>query len=48
MIGFSPDLNFHARRFLPTLALLAVSIPAVAQQATVSPHSALMKSCNGS
>jgi hypothetical protein len=37
MIRFSPDLNFHARRFLPTFALLAVSIPAVAQQATVSP-----------
>src|ERR1700758_5754539 len=37
MIRFSPDLNFHARRFLPTLVLLAVSAPAVAQQATVSP-----------
>jgi len=37
MIRFSPDLNFHARRFLPTLVLLAVSIPAVAQQAAVSP-----------
>src|SRR6201987_2386405 len=36
MIRFSPDLTFHARRFLPTLALLAVCIPAVAQQATVS------------
>src|SRR6201997_1782851 len=36
MIRFSQDLNFHAGRFLPTLALLAVCIPAVAQQATVS------------
>jgi hypothetical protein len=36
MIPFSQDFNFHAKRFLPTLALLAVSIPAVAQQAPVS------------
>jgi hypothetical protein len=36
MIRFSQDLNFHAGRFLPTLALLAVCIPAVAQQATLS------------
>jgi len=36
MIRFSQDLNFHAGPFLPTLALLAVCIPAVAQQATVS------------
>src|SRR5260370_304582 len=36
MIRCSQDLNFHAGRFLPTLALLAVCIPAVAQQATVS------------
>jgi hypothetical protein len=36
MIRFSPDLDFHARRFLPTLALLAVSIPVVAQQPAVS------------
>ena len=36
MIRFSQDLTFHAGRFLPTLALLAVCIPAVAQQATVS------------
>lgn len=36
MIRFSQDLNFHASRFLPTLALLAVCIPGVAQQATVS------------
>src|SRR4029077_11180349 len=36
MIRFSQDFNFHAGRFLPTLALLAVCIPAVAQQATVS------------
>jgi hypothetical protein len=36
MIRFSQDLNFHAGRFLPPLALLAVCIPAVAQQATVS------------
>jgi outer membrane lipoprotein-sorting protein len=36
MIRFSQDLNFHADRFLLTLALLAVCIPALAQQATVS------------
>src|SRR5260370_42629177 len=36
MIRFSQDLTFHAGRFLPTLALLAVCIPALAQQATVS------------
>jgi outer membrane lipoprotein-sorting protein len=36
MIRFSQDLNLHAGRFLRTLALLAVCIPAVAQQATVS------------
>lgn len=36
MIRFSQDLSFHAGRFLPTLALLAVCIPAVAQQATVA------------
>jgi outer membrane lipoprotein-sorting protein len=36
IIRFSQDLNFQASRFLPTLALLAVSIPALAQQATVS------------
>ncbi|MBV9182462.1 MAG: hypothetical protein JO356_14215 [Acidobacteria bacterium] len=36
MILFSQGFNFHAGRFLLTLALLAVSIPAVAQQATVS------------
>ena len=36
MIRFSQDLSFHAGRFLPTLALLAVCIPAVAQQVTVS------------
>jgi outer membrane lipoprotein-sorting protein len=36
MIRFSQDLNFHASRFLPTLALLAVCIPAVAQQPSVS------------
>src|SRR5260370_29276440 len=36
MIRFSQDLTFHAGRFLPMLALLAVCIPAVAQQATVS------------
>src|SRR6266446_7719154 len=36
MIRLSQDLNFHAGWFLPTLALLAVCIPAVAQQATVS------------
>jgi outer membrane lipoprotein-sorting protein len=36
MIRFSQDLTFHLGRFLPTLALVAVSIPAVSQQATVS------------
>ena len=36
MIRFSQGLNFHAGRFLPTLALLVVCIPAVAHQATVS------------
>ena len=36
MILFSQGFNFHAGRFLPTLALLAAGIPAVAQQATVS------------
>src|SRR5215469_12830682 len=36
MIRFCQASNFHARRFLPTLALLAAGIPAVAQQATVS------------
>jgi outer membrane lipoprotein-sorting protein len=35
MIRFSQDLKFHAGRLLPTFALLAVCIPAVAQQATV-------------
>jgi hypothetical protein len=35
-IRFSQDLTFHAGRFLLTLVLLAVCIPAVAQQATVS------------
>src|SRR6266702_769202 len=36
MIRFSQVLNFSAGPFLPTLALLAVCIPAVAQQATGS------------
>ena len=36
MIRFSQDVNFHAGRFLPTLALLTTCIPAVAQQAAVS------------
>src|SRR5260370_5671182 len=36
MIRSFQDLNFHAGRFLPTLALLSVCIPAAAQQATVS------------
>src|SRR6201981_4003567 len=36
VIRFSQDVNFHAGRFLPTLALLAVCIPVLAQQATVS------------
>jgi hypothetical protein len=36
MIPFSQGSNFHADRFLATLALLAAGIPAVAQQATVS------------
>jgi len=35
MIPFSQGSNFHPGRFLPTLALLAAGIPAVAQQATV-------------
>ena len=34
-IRFPRDFNFHAGRFLFTLALLAIYIPAVAQQATV-------------
>lgn len=36
MIRFSHASNFHARRFLPTLALVAVCIPALAQQAPMS------------
>jgi hypothetical protein len=36
MIRFSQASNFHVRRFLPTLVLLAVCVPAGAQQATVS------------
>jgi outer membrane lipoprotein-sorting protein len=32
---FSQEFSFHAGRFLPTLALLAVCIPAVTQQANV-------------
>src|SRR5215471_9100716 len=36
MIRFSQGLKFQAGRFLPTLALLAACIPALAQQATVS------------
>ena len=36
MIPFSQGSNFHAGRFLSTLALLAAGVPAVAQQATVS------------
>ena len=36
MIRFSQELNCQASWFLPVLALLAVCIPAVAQQATVS------------
>src|SRR5215813_12947490 len=36
MIRFSQASNFHAGRILPTLALLAACIPAVAQQATLS------------
>jgi outer membrane lipoprotein-sorting protein len=36
MIRFSQDFNFHTGRSLPTLTLLAVCIPAVALQATVS------------
>ena len=36
MSRFSLDLHFHPCRFLPTLALLAVCISAVAQQSTVS------------
>ena len=35
MIRFSPDSTFHALQLLRMLALLAVCIPAVAQQATV-------------
>ena len=35
-IRFSQASNFHAGRFLPMLALLAVCIPAIAQTATVS------------
>jgi hypothetical protein len=34
-IRFSQDLNLHAGRFLPILALLTIGIPAVAQQATL-------------
>jgi hypothetical protein len=37
MIPFSRGSNFQPGRFLLTLALLAAGIPAVAQQATVSP-----------
>ena len=36
MIRFSQGSKSYAARFLPTLALLAAGIPAVAQQATVS------------
>jgi len=36
MIRFSQGSDFHASHVLPTLALLAACIPAVAQQATVS------------
>jgi len=36
MNPFSQGFNFHAGRFLTTLALLAVCVPAIAQQATVS------------
>lgn len=36
MIRFSHASNFHASRFLPTLALVAVCIPALAQQAPMS------------
>src|SRR5258708_27951814 len=36
MIRFSQALNCQASRFLSALALLAVCIPTVAQQATVS------------
>jgi hypothetical protein len=36
MIRVLHNVNFHAGRFLPTLALLVVCIPAVAQQGTVS------------
>src|SRR5215471_480234 len=36
MILLSQTLKFHTGRFLPTLALLAACIPAVAQQATAS------------
>ena len=36
MIRFSQGFKSYAVRFLPTLALLAACIPAVAQQATVS------------
>jgi hypothetical protein len=36
MIRFSQDLKLHPCPFLPTLALLAACIPAIAQQSTVS------------
>src|ERR1700740_274609 len=36
VIRFSQDVNFHASRLLPTLALLAVCTPVLAQQATMS------------
>ena len=36
MIRVFHDFNFHASRFLPTLAFVAVCIPALAQQATMS------------
>src|SRR5215471_5182078 len=36
MIQFSQNVNSRGCRFLPTLVLLAVSIPAIAQQASVS------------
>jgi hypothetical protein len=35
-IRFSHDWTFYAGRFLPTLALLAACIPALAQQPNVS------------
>src|SRR5215469_15489948 len=37
MIPFSRGSSFHARRFLPTLVLLAAGIPAAAQQPIASP-----------